>query len=1181
MVPEYKGEDLLKKLVSLLFGAALVCPLLFGPAAIGQIIPGKYILILEDPPVAERFASQTEREAVAGLAYRAQIENRQAAIKRDLAGRNFIVTGSVSLLLNAIFVNAEADRVSELSAVAGVVAVRPMRKVKALLDQATTALNAPTAWKALGGVTNAGRGIKIGVIDTGIDQTHPVFQDAGLTMPPGFPKFTNGHPEDAAYTTNKVIVARSYVRLLAAGSNPSNPAIDSHPDDFSPRDRQGHGTAVASCAAGETTLTPGITSTGGAITIQGMAPKAYLGSYKVIGSPGVNDGTTDQAMIQAVEDAVLDGMDVITTSVGTPALTSTANDPMATAFENAAKTGAIVLAAAGNNGENSYNNGYSYPNFNSMVSPAIAPDVLAVGASENQHILLPAVSVISPSAPASLQAIPAQPSDTSNYPSTFGASSAPLVDVTRLGDSGTACGSLPANSLVGVFVLIENGGGCTFTDKATNAENAGAVGIVFYWADSTPVTPVTGVGQNNFTDADFFGPVVAISNAAGVALKNYIDANPGQTVSISAGQTEMDITAWSKQYALNPLVTSNMLAGFSSVGPSPEGLIKPDLLAVGGNDTGYLFPIPTDFYVPSPSGIFMATQRYDPNFNIEGLSYFSSNGYWAADGTSFATPLTAGAAALVKQAHPGLALRGTQIKSLLVNSTAQTITMDDGGFPIDTENIGSGLLDAGAAVAATITAEPSTVSFGFLNSATLPLSKTITLTNIGTNPATLTASVVCCSVNAASGTLSGATVAATLSSATLTAGGTSTLTVSLSGKIPSAGEYSGTINLQQGSTVVSRIPFMMIEGDGVAYNVNVIQLGGEGVPNQDIGPLIVQITDQFGAPVANSPAVFTVSPNGAVQLKSVANEPTCTTARANTTCTSDRYGFIYAEIINGANTTTATISSNLLGNQISGGVNIQAPPNVTGVADAAAGLTTVAPGSYVAIYGTGLSDFTDENSTIFNFLSNPTTEVTDPVVPNGAVLPLHIDFVTVSFDVPSAGISVPANIVYVSPTQINIQVPWELQGQTSAQMKVTLDGDLLGNVVTVKLSNAAPAYFSYSSGGNNIAIAQDLSFNLITPTHAASRGSIITLYANGLGPVNGQPASGNPAAANPLPTTTNPATVTIGGQNANVIYAGLVPTLPGLYQLDVTVPSGISPGSQPITLSINGQNAPQLTIPVQ
>jgi minor extracellular serine protease Vpr len=1137
-----------------------------------QMIPGKYILMLQDPPVSSRYKSKAELESAGALTYRQQIEARQTSIKQDLAARNIAVTGSVSVLINAIFVNAPASRVAELSAISGVAAVRPMRKFKAKLDQATQVLNGPAAWAALGGVSNAGAGIKIGIVDSGIDQAHPAFQDSTLSMPAGFPKYTTGHPEDAAYTTNKVIVARSYVRLLSAGSNPSNNAVDDEPDDYSPRDRIGHGTGVASCAAANVTVTPGFTSTGSAITIQGMAPKAYLGNYKIAGSPGVLDFATDQTLIQSVEDAVTDGMDIISTSWGGDATTNVANDPVATAWE-AASQSAVVLVAAGNGGED----GYSYPNFNSISSPSNAPDAIAVGATENSHVLLPAVSLNASGAPAALVGIAAQPSDAYTYPSSNGADIAALVDVTSLGDNGLACSALPANSLNGVYVLVERGT-CSFATKGINAENAGAIGMIVYWADSSAVTPITGLGQNDSTDANFVGPVVAISNAAGVALKNYIDANPGQLVRIDASATEMDVSAWSTEYGYSPTVVATMLVGFSSMGPTPDGLMKPDVLAVGGNDIGYLFPDANDLYVPSPSGIYMATQSYDPNAQSDGTIEYSANGYIADNGTSFATPLVAGAAALVKQAHLSQNLRGTQIRSLLVNYTSQAVTTDDSGYPADAQWLGAGLVNAGASVTATVTAEPATVSFGFLNSAKLPITQSIKLTNIGSSAVTLTAVVSCCTVNGSpGGSLSNATLAVSPTSGiALAAGASSTLTVTLSGSAPPASEYSGTINLQQGSTVVARIPFMMIEGDLVPYNLSVVAVGSEGPPNTDLGPNYIQVTDQYGVPVANTPVTFSISPRGGVTLQSVAGEPTCTSSATAVTCNTDQYGFAYAEVISGATPRQVTLSSTVAGNPVSGTVNIQVPPTITGASDAAAGLTTVAPGSYIAIYGTGLSNYTDANSTVININSTPTTEVTDPVVANGAVLPLQIDYVTVSFDVQSAGISVPGHLTYVSPTQVNVQVPWELQGYTSVQMKVTLDSDLFGNVYTLKLANTVPAFFSVSG----TAIGTDLSANLITTSNPAKRGNVIVMYANGLGPVTNQPASGNPAGV-PLSATTTVPVVMIGGQQATVGYSGLVPGLPGLYQLNVTVPSGISTGAQTITVAIGGATSPNLTIPVQ
>ncbi len=1143
---------------------------LFCSAAFSQVIPGRYILILQDPPVATRFASRAEIAGETGQAYRRQIEAKQAELKKELASRKIGVTSSVSVLLNAVFVSTTSDRVDEMRALPGVSDVRPMRKFKPKLDRATTVLNAPAAWSALGGISNAGLGMKIAIIDTGIDQNHAVFQDSSLAIPAGFPKCTTGHPEDCAYTNNKVIVARSYVRLLTAGTNPSNPALNSLPDDYSPRDRDGHGTGVASSAAGAVTVTPGVSSTGGPLTIQGMAPKAYLGNYRISGSPGVAEGGSDETLINAVEDAYNDGMDVISTSFGSNALSDAASDPSAAAYENAAKGGAIVLAAAGNAGSDTAN----YPNFNSISSPSNAPDVISVGATENSHVMLPAVTVNGANVPSSLIGIAAQQSDSFNNPSSQGANTGVLVDVTSTGDNGLACSGLPANSLNGAIVLVQRGS-CTFATKATNAQLAGAIGMIVYWADSSAVVSISGVGFNGANDAGFIGPVVSISNAAGVSMKSFIAANPGRTVTIAAGATELDITTWSQQLGFSPTVTSSNVAGFSSFGPTPDGMMKPDIVAVGGNDIGYLLPNGNDPYIPSPSGIYMATQSYDPNASFEGGSDYSSNGYWAADGTSFATPLTAGAAALAKQAHPGL--RGTQIRSLLINNASQAVTTDDSGIPVDAEWIGNGLLDAGAAVAGLVTVEPSSISFGILNSATFPIAKTLTISNIGKSSVTLAATISCCLVNANSGSLTKATLALSQSTITIAAGGSTTLTVTLSGSAPPASEYSGAILLNSGSST-TRVPFMLLESDGVAYNVNQISLGGEGAPGQDIGPAIIQVTDQYGIPVANSPVTISINPRGGVVLQSVSGEPACTSSATAATCNTDQFGFAYAEIINGAAARTVTLSGTVAGNALSGSVSIVTPPNVTGVADAASGSKTLAPGSYAAIYGTNLSFYTDANSTVYNPNSIPTTQATDPVTANGAVLPLQIDYVTVSFDVPSAGISVPGHLTFVSPTQVNVQVPWELQGQSSVQMKVTVDGALLGNVVTVPLANAAPSFFT----NNGTAIGMDTStFSLLSTTNAAKRGSTIVLYANGLGPVTNQPASGDPASGTSLSRLVTLPTVTIGGQAATVAYAGLVPSLPGLYQLNVVVPSGIATGSQSITVTAGGVTSPASTMPIQ
>ena len=139
----------------------------------------------------------------------------------------------------------------------------------------------------------------------------------------------------------------------------------------------------------------------------------------------------------------------------------------------------------------------------------------------------------------------------------------------------------------------------------------------------------------------------------------------------------------------------NRLAAFSSLGPSlGNNGLKPDLVAVGGSTGNYL-------------NLYMAAQSYDPLGEL-----YSANGFVAASGTSFATPLVAGAAALVKQAHPKFT--AMEIKSALVNTASQDVLADEAGNPAGVPGLGGGKLDVGAAVESVVTVNPPTVSFGLI-----------------------------------------------------------------------------------------------------------------------------------------------------------------------------------------------------------------------------------------------------------------------------------------------------------------------------------------------------------------------------------------------------------------------------------------------------------------------------------
>ena len=366
----------------------------------GQYARNRYALILQDEPVASRFATRERMHTAAADGYRRQLALRQSAVHQELARRGVPIISSVSEVLNAVFVSAPAERVAELAAIPGVLGVRPMRQMHMVAQQGYATDERPRRVEPGGRAVQGRRGHQ---------DRHPRYRHrpeppgvpgffAGL--PPGFPK-CSGSADACSYTNTKVIVARSYVSQIVIGNeaDPKNPAADSIPDDYSPRDRVGHGTAVASAAAGNTNT--------GSVTFSGMAPKAWVGNYKIWGSPSVNENPPEDVWITALNDAVADGMDVINMSSGGAALTGpldtgaacgiSANTPcdlLATAFENAAKT-VVMVVAAGNAGSD----GYNYPSFNTISSPATAPSVIAVGATTNSHAMAPSVKVLGTGVP--------------------------------------------------------------------------------------------------------------------------------------------------------------------------------------------------------------------------------------------------------------------------------------------------------------------------------------------------------------------------------------------------------------------------------------------------------------------------------------------------------------------------------------------------------------------------------------------------------------------------------------------------------------------------------------------------------------------------------------------------------------------------------------------------------------
>lgn len=233
--------------------------------------------------------------------------------------------------------------------------------------------------------------------------------------------------------------------------------------------------------------------------------------------------------------------------------------------------------------------------------------------------------------------------------------------------------------------------------------------------------------------------------------------------------------------------------------------------------------------------------------------------------------------------------------------------------------------------------------------------------------------------------------------------------------------------------------------------------------------------------------------------------------------------------------------------------------NAGGVVNGASYTAPVVPGSIADVFGTF-------------FLTSTSIDTT---------LPLETSLQNLSFEF--SGVQGAAPLYFASGTQANIQVPWEVSGQSAVTLAATLNGTT-GASQAVNVAAFAPAIFTTNSQGTGPGAIQDSSYNLISASNPAIAGTTtILIYCTGLGAVSAnQPATGSPASLTELAPTANQATVTIGGVTENASFSGLAPGFVGLYQVNALVPSGVSAGSAvPVTISIGDATSNMVTIAVQ
>lgn len=350
---------------------------------------------------------------------------------------NYIEHYAFNSLFNGLSISVSRAQLGTLMRIPGVKAIYPVDTI-ALPDPGESSAELFTAL-AMTGADIAqnelgldGSGIRVAVMDTGIDIDHPDFDGNG----------TNG---GTPFPTSRIVAGWDFVGddFNADSSSPSYNPVAS--PDANPDDCNGHGTHVA-----------GIVGADGAVT--GVAPNVSLGAYRVFGCEG---STTADIMLAAMERAQDDDMDVLNMSIGSTY--QWPEYPTAKAASRLVKKGMVVVASAGNSGATGmYSSG----------APSVGDGVIAVASFDNTSILSPSFTV----SPDGL-AIGYSPAAGSPTPPASG--SAPLARTGTAASTADGCAALPAGSLSGHVALIRRGS-CSFYIKAANAQAAGATGVVLY-----------------------------------------------------------------------------------------------------------------------------------------------------------------------------------------------------------------------------------------------------------------------------------------------------------------------------------------------------------------------------------------------------------------------------------------------------------------------------------------------------------------------------------------------------------------------------------------------------------------------------------------------------------------------------------------------------------------------------